>query len=102
MRMRARGPVWYRQHQQPGSIPAGLTGLDPEATWSYRKRDGGVYGQGTFWMGACASRRRGAFQWMRNSANEAKRLWRDTGKLQGLMTTGLMDRQADAQDWLRE
>ena len=101
MRMRARGPVWHRKHQQQGSIPAGLTGLDTAATGSYSKRDGWVYGQGPCCMGACASRMLGAFQWMRNSANEAKRLWLETGKLQGLMTPVLMDSKADEQDVFR-
>ena len=32
---------------------------------------------------------------MRNSANEAKRLWLETGQLTGLMTTVLMDSKAD-------
>src|SRR6266446_2527887 len=69
MMIRARGPVWHRKHQQQGIIPAGLTGLDTEATWSYSKSDGWVYGHGTFCMVACASRMLGAFKWMRNSAN---------------------------------
>jgi hypothetical protein len=78
--MRARGPVWHRKQPQQGIIPTGLTGLDTEATWSYRKSDGWVYGHGTFCMVACTSRILGALKWMRNRANEAKRLWRETGK----------------------
>jgi hypothetical protein len=101
MMMRARGPVWHRKHHQHGSIPAGLTGVDTEATWSYSKSDGWVYGHGTFGMVACASRRLGAGKWRRNSANEAKRLWRETGKLQGLLPTVLMASKADEQDLLR-
>jgi len=38
---------------------------------------------------------------MRNSANEANRLWRETGKFQGLITTGLMDSKADEKDVFR-
>jgi len=102
MMIRARGPVWHRQHQQQGIIPAGLTGLDTEATWSYSKSDGWVYGHGTFCMVACTSRILGAFKWMRNSANEAKRMWLETGKLQGLITTVLMDSKADDKDLFRE
>jgi hypothetical protein len=102
MMMRARGPVWHRQHQQQGIIPAGLPGLDTEATWSYSKSDGWVYGHGTFCMVACTSRILGAFKWMRNSANEAKRMWLETGKLQGLITTVLMDSKADDKDLFRE
>jgi hypothetical protein len=101
MMMRARGPVWHRQHQQQGLIPAGLPGLDTEATWSDSKSDGWVYGHGTFGMVAWTRRILGAFKWMRNSANEANRLWRETGKFQGLITTGLMDSKADEKDVFR-
>jgi hypothetical protein len=46
----ARGPVWHRKPQQQGISPAGLHGLDTDATWSYSKSDGWVYGHGTFCM----------------------------------------------------
>jgi hypothetical protein len=39
---------------------------------------------------------------MRNSANEAKRMWLETGKLQGLITTVLMDSKAADKDLFRE
>jgi hypothetical protein len=102
MMVRARGPVWHRKHQQQGIIPAGLQGLDTEATWSYSKSDGWVYGHGTCCMVACAPCMLGACKWMRHSANEAKRLWLATGKLHGLITTVLMDRKADEKDLFRE
>jgi hypothetical protein len=35
---------------------------------------------------------------MRNSANEAKRMWLETGKLKGRITTVLMDSKADDKD----
>ena len=35
---------------------------------------------------------------MRNSANEAKRMWLETGKLKGLITTVLMDSKAEDKD----
>jgi hypothetical protein len=35
---------------------------------------------------------------MRNSGNEAKRMWLETGKLKGLITTVLMDSKADDKD----
>jgi hypothetical protein len=44
----------------------------------------------------------GTFQWMRNSGHEAKRMWLETGKLKGLMTTVLMDSKADDQAWFFE
>ena len=100
--VRARGPVWHRKHQQQGIMPAGLKGLDTEAMWSYSKSDGWVYGHGTFCMVACGHCMLGAFPGMRNSANEAKRMWLATGKLQGRMTTVLMDSKADDKDVFRE
>jgi hypothetical protein len=44
----------------------------------------------------------GGFKWMRNSGNEAKRMWLETGKLKGLITTVLMDSKADDKDLFRE
>ena len=57
-----------------------------------------MYGQGTFCLVACKHRMLGVFKWMRNSSNEAKRMWLETGKLQGLITTVLMDSKADDKD----
>jgi hypothetical protein len=39
---------------------------------------------------------------MRTSGHEAKRMWLETGKLQGLITTVLMDSKADDQALFRE
>lgn len=97
MMIQARGPVWHRKQQKQGIIPKGLRGLDTDGTWSYSKSDGWIYGHGTFCMVACQSRILGAFKWMRNSAHEAKRMWMETGKLKGLITTVLMDSKADDQ-----
>jgi hypothetical protein len=97
MMVRARGPVWHRKQQAQGIIPKGLRGLDTDGTWSYSRSDGWVYGHGTFCLVACKHRLLGAFKWMRNSANEAKRMWLETGKLKGLITTVLMDSKADDQ-----
>lgn len=98
MMVHARGPVWHRKHQEQGIIPTGLTELDIDGTGSYSHSDGWVYGHGPFCLVACKHRILGAFKWMRNSANEAKRLWLETGKLKGLMTTVLMDSKADDKD----
>lgn len=57
-----------------------------------------MYGHGTFGLVACKYRRLGAFKWRRNSGNEAKRLWLETGKLKGVMTTVLMDSKAEDKD----
>jgi hypothetical protein len=98
MMVHARGPVWHRKQQVQGIIPKGLRGLDTEGTWSYSRSAGWVYGHGTFCLVACQHRIVGAFKWMRNSANEAKRMWLETGKLKGMITTVLMDSKADDQD----
>ncbi len=98
MMVHARGPVWHRKQQAQGIIPKGLRGLDTEGRWSYSRSDGWVYGHGTFCLVACQHRLLGAFKWMRNSANEAKRMWLETGKLKGLVTTVLMDSKADDKD----
>ena len=97
MMLQARGPVWHRKQPKLDILPKGLTGLATAASWSYRKSDGWVYGHGTFCMVACRNRILGACKWRRTSAHEAKRLWLETGKLKGLMTTVLMDRKADEQ-----
>jgi hypothetical protein len=100
--MQARGPVWHRKQQKPGIIPAGLSGLATEAPWRSSQSEGWVYGHGTFGMVAWTSRLLGACKWMRHSANEAKRRWLETGKLQGLIPTGLMASKADEKDVFRE
>jgi hypothetical protein len=102
MRVHARGPVWHRKQQAQGIIPQGLRGLDTEGTWSYSRSDGWVYGHGTFCLVACKHRILGVFKWMRNSANEAKWMWLEKGKLKGLITTVLMDSKADDKDLVFE
>jgi hypothetical protein len=102
MMVRARGPVWHRKYQVQGIMPTGVHGVDTDGTWSYSKSGGWVYGHGTFCLVACQTRVLGAFKWMRNSGNEAKRLWMETGKLKGRITTVLMDSKADDQDLFRE
>jgi hypothetical protein len=102
MMVRARGPVWHRKQQAQGIIPTGLRGLDTDGTWRYSRSDGWVYGHGTFCLVACKPCMLVAFKWMRNSANEAKRMWLETGKLTGRSTTVLMDSKADDQDLFRE
>lgn len=102
MRVQTRGSVWHRQQQAQGIIPKGLHGLDTEGTWSYSRSAGWVYGHGTCGLVTCGTRRLGAFKWRRNSGNEAKRRWVETGKFKGLMTTVLMDSKADDQALFRE
>jgi len=83
-------------------MPKGVHGVDTDGTWSYSKSAGWVYGHGTFCLVACQTCILGAFKWMRNRGNEAKRLWMETGKLKGRITTVLMDSKADDQDLFRE
>ncbi|MDQ3831957.1 MAG: hypothetical protein M3361_22235, partial [Candidatus Tectomicrobia bacterium] len=56
-----------------------------------------VYGYGTFCVVACQSRLLGACKGRRNRAHDATRVWLETGKRKGLMTTVLMDGKADDQ-----
>ena len=56
MMIHARGPVWHRKQPRQGIIPAGLHGVDTEATWSDSQSDGWVYGHGTFCLVACQRR----------------------------------------------
>jgi hypothetical protein len=101
MRVHARGPVWHRKQQVQGLSPTGLHGLDTDGTGSESRSEGWVYGHGTLWLVTCRTRMLGAFKWMRNSGNAAKRMWLETGKLKGLMTTVLMDSKADDQALFR-
>jgi hypothetical protein len=98
----AWGPVWHTRHQAQGVIPAGLRGLDQEATWGKRHRDGWVYGHGSCCLVSHHPCVLGAFKYIRNSANEATRLWLETGHLRGLVKTVMMDGKADAQDRFAE
>jgi hypothetical protein len=94
---KAWGPVWHTKQKAQGLIPEGLHGVDREATWSKSQRDGWVYGHGSFCLVSHSPCVLGAFKYMRNSAHEAKRLWLETGHLQGVVTTVIMDGKADDQ-----
>jgi hypothetical protein len=97
MMNKAWGPVWHTKHKAQGLIPEGLHGVDREATWSKSQSDGWVYGHGAFCWVSHSPCVLGAFKYMRNSAHEAKRLWLETGHLQGVVTTVIMDGKADDQ-----
>jgi hypothetical protein len=94
---KAWGPVWHTKQKAQGLIPEGLHGVDREATWSKSQRDGWVYGHGSFCLVSHSPCVLGAFKYMRNRAHEAKRLWLETGQLQGAVTTVSMDGKADDQ-----
>jgi hypothetical protein len=95
MMVKARGPVWHQKQKKQGIIPKGLHGLDREATWSYSAYDGWVYGHGTFCLTTHGLPLLGAFQWMPNSANEAKRMECELAHLERLVKVACMDRKAD-------
>lgn len=95
MMTRSRGAVWHKKDKEKGVVPAGLSGLDKSATWSFSKADGWIYGHGSF---ALVSHRIAVllqFKWMRNSASEARRMEPEVIKLADLIDTVCMDSKAD-------
>jgi hypothetical protein len=102
MMNKAWGPVWHTKQRAQGIIPAGLHGLDQEATWGKSQSDGWVYGHGSFCLVSHNPCVLGAFKYIRNSAHEAKRLWLETGQLRGVVKTVIMDGKADDKDLFAE
>ena len=97
MMNKALGPVWHTKQKAQGILPERLRGVDQEATWSKRHSDGWVYGHGSFCVVSHNPCLLGAFKDLRNSANDAQRLWWETGQLRGVVTTVIMDGKADDQ-----
>jgi len=95
MMVKARGPVWHKKQKAQGIVPNGLHGLDRQATWSYSRADGWVYGHGTFCLATHHTHLLGAFKWMPNSAHEAKRLQAEIGRFERLVKVVCMDSKAD-------
>lgn len=95
MMVKARGPVWHKKHKAQNIVPNGLHGLDRDATWSFSRCDGWIYGHGTFCLTTHGANFLGAFKWMRNSAHEAKRLDQDIGQFESLLKWVCMDSKAD-------
>lgn len=95
MMVQALGPVWHKKQKAQGLIPNGLHGLDREATWSYSRSDGWVYGHGSFCIATHQLPILGAFKWMPNSAHEAKRLRAEITQYEGLVKYVCMDSKAD-------
>ena len=98
----AKGPVWHKKQKEKNIIPKGLTGLDKEATWSFSIADRWVYGHGAFSMVSHRIPVLGCFIWMPNSANEAKRLWMESGRYTNRLDTVVMDSKADDYALFRE
>ena len=99
---RAKGPVWHKKQKEKGIIPKGLRGIDKEATWCTSNADGWVYGHGSFCFASHTTPFLGCFIWMKNSSNEAKRLWFETSHYKGLVDYVAMDSKADDYDLFRE
>ena len=98
----SKGPKWQTKQKDKGIIPKNLRGIDKEATWCKSNADGWVYGHGSFCLTSHKVGFLGRFVWMKNSANEAKRMWLETGHLKGLIDYVAMDSKADDYDLYRE
>ena len=102
MMNKAKGPVWHQKHKKKGVIPKGLRGLDQKATWCKSKADGWVYGHGSFSLTSHKHPVLGCFLWMKNSANEAKRMWLETFHVKDQIDYLAMDSKADDYALYRE
>lgn len=99
---KAKGPLWHKKQKEQGIIPKGLRGIDKDAAWGKSHADGWVYGHGSFSMASHKVPVLGCFIWMKNSANEAKRMWSETDFVKGQVDYVAMDSKADDYDLFRE
>jgi len=99
---KAKGPVWHKNQKEQGIIPKGLRGIDKHATWCKSNADGWVYGHGSFSLTSHKHPVLGCFLWMKNSANEAKRMWLETPHLKSQVDYVAMDSKADDSDLFKE
>jgi predicted negative regulator of RcsB-dependent stress response len=97
MMIRSRGPVWHQKQKKQGIIPKGLAGIDKEATWGKSKAKNWIYGHGSFMLTSYQIPIVGIFQWMPNSANEAKRMETEIAKYHSIVKKVFMDSKADDQ-----
>lgn len=97
MMVKAKGPLWHQKDKQHGHIPPKLRGVDQDATWSFSKADGWVYGHGTFCITSHQGKRLALFVWMRNSDHEAKLLPGHLKPMQSHLKRVCMDSKADDQ-----
>lgn len=102
MMNKAKGPVWHKKQKNKGIVPKKLRGLDKEATWGKSNADGWVYGHGSFSLTSHKVPFLGSFIWMKNSGNEAKKMWLETGHCKGLVDYVAMDSKADDYDLFKE
>lgn len=99
---RAKGPVWHKRWKEKGIIPKRLRGVDKEATWCKSKSDGWVYGHGSFSIVSHDVKVLGSFMQMKNSGNEAKRMWLEASHYKGNTDYIVMDSKADDYSLFRE
>ena len=99
---KAKGPIWHKKQKDLGIIPKGLRGIDKQATWCKSMADGWVYGHGSFSLTSHKHPVLGCFLWMRNSANEAKRMWLETFHVKDQADYIAMDSKADDSSLFRE
>jgi len=97
MPIQAKGPVWHKKYKKKGIIPKGLKGIDKEATWGFSKFKGWIYGHGIFSLTSFKIPILGIFQWLRNSAHEAKRMEEEIAKYTQIIKKVFMDSKADSQ-----
>jgi hypothetical protein len=102
MMNKAKGSLWHKNQKEQGIIPKGLRGIDQEATWCKSNADGWVYGHGSFCLTSHKHPVLGCFLWMRNSANEAKRMWLETFHIKDQLDYIAMDSKADDVDLFLE
>jgi hypothetical protein len=102
MMNKAKGPVWHKKQKDKGIVPKGLRGLDKEATWCKSNADGWVYGHGSFSLTSHKVPFLGSFIWMKNSANEAKKMWLETSRIKEQIYYVAMDSKADNSRHFRE
>jgi hypothetical protein len=79
-----------------------LRGIDKEATWCKSMADGRVNGHGSFSLTSHKHPVLGCFLWMRNSANEAKRMWLETFHVKDQADCIAMDSKAEDAALFRE
>lgn len=102
MMNRAKGPPWHKKQKDKGIIPKNLRGIGKQASWCKSNADGWIYGYGSFNLTSHKVPFLGCFVWMKNSANEAKRMWLETSHLKGGSDYVAMDSKADDYDLYRE
>ena len=99
---KAKGPVWHKKQKDKGIVPKKLSALDKEATWCKSNADGWVYGHGSFSLTSHRVPFLGSFIWMKNSANEAKKMWLETFHIKDQVDYVAMDSKADNYSLFRE